>query len=158
MRQTRLLFAQDSWRINSKLTFTYGLRWEDYLPQTAAKPGGAGSFDPSTGEVLAAGIGNVPLNLGVQAYNKLLQPRIGIAYEVTPKTVIRGGYGSSANPAGLGSVFGQGADYNPPIVNPQSVPQSNISFAPFNLLNGPPVPVNPPVGSNGRYLLPNGIG
>ena len=52
----------------------------------------------------------------------------------------------------------KGADYNPPIVNPQSVNQSNIYFAPFNLLNGPPVPVNPPVGSNGRYLLPDGIG
>ncbi len=159
LRQTRLFFyAQDSWRVTSKLTFTYGLRWEDYLPQTAAKPGGAGSFDPSTGEVLVAGVGGVPLNLGVQAYNKLFQPRIGIAYQATPKTVIRLGYGSSANPAGLGSVFGQGADYNPPIVNPQSVNQSNIYFAPFNLLNGPPPTQNPPVGANGRYLLPNGIG
>ncbi len=159
LRQTRLFFyAQDSWRVTSKLTFTYGLRWEDYLPQTAAKPGGAGSFDPSTGEVLVAGVGSVPLNLGVQAYNKLFQPRIGIAYQAAPKTVVRLGYGSSANPAGLGSVFGQGADYNPPIVNPQSVNQSNIYFAPFNLLNGPPPTQNPPVGANGRYLLPNGIG
>ncbi len=159
LRQTRIfLFAQDSWRVNSKLTFTYGLRWENYLPQTAAKPGGAGSFDPSTGEVLAAGIGSVPLNLGVQSYNRLFEPRIGIAYQATPKTVVRAGYGISANPAGLGSVFGQGADYNPPIVNPQSINQSNIYFAPFNLLNGPPAPLNPPVGANGRYLLPDGIG
>ena len=159
LRQTRTFFyVQDSWRVTSKLTLTYGLRWEDYLPQTAAKPGGAGSFDPSTGEVLVAGVGNVPLNLGVQSYNKLFQPRIGIAYQAAPKTVIRAGYGSSANPAGLGSVFGQGADYNPPIVNPQSINQSNIYFAPFSILNGPPTPVNPPVGSNGRYLLPDGIG
>ncbi len=159
LRQTRLFFfGQDSWRVNSKLTLTYGLRWENYLPQTAAKPGGAGSFDPATGEVLVAGVGNIPLNLGVQAYNKLFEPRFGIAYQATPKTVIRTGYGISANPAGLGSVFGQGADYNPPIVNPQSINQSNIYFAPFNLLNGPPSPVNPPVGTNGRYLLPDGIG
>ncbi len=159
LRQTRtFFFAQDSWRITSKLTFTYGLRWENYLPQTAAKPGGAGSFDPATGEVVVAGIGGVPRNLGVQAYNKLFQPRIGIAYQAAPKTVVRMGYGTSANPAGLGSVFGQGADYNPPIVNPQSVNQSNIYFAPFNLLNGPPEPQAPPVGSNGRYLLPDGIG
>ena len=92
LRQTRLFFfAQDSWRVTSKLTFTYGLRWEDYLPQTAAKPGGAGSFDPSTGEVLAAGIGKRAPNLGVQAYNKLFEPRIGIAYQATPKTVVRAG-------------------------------------------------------------------
>lgn len=159
LRQTRLFFfAQDSWRVTPKLTVTYGLRWEDYLPQTAAKPGGAGSFDPSTGEVLVAGVGNVPRNLGVKPYNLLFEPRIGIAYQATPQTVIRAGYGSSANPAGLGSVFGQGADYNPPIVNPQSINQSNIYFAPFNLLNGPPAPVNPSVGQNGRYPLPNGIG
>ncbi len=159
IRQTRTFFyGQDSWRITPKLTMTYGLRWEDYLPQTAAKPGGIGSFDPSTGEVLVAGVGSVPLNLGVQAYNKLFEPRFGIAYQATPKTVVRAGFGISANPAGLGSVFGQGADYNPPIVNPQVVNQSNIYFAPFNLLNGPPAPVNPPVGSNGRYPLPEGIG
>jgi hypothetical protein len=159
LRQTRtFFFGQDSWRVTPKLTLTYGLRWEDYLPQTAAKPGGAGSFDPSTGEVLVAGVGNVPRNLGVQAYNKLFEPRIGIAYQAAPKTVIRAGFGSSATPSGLGSVFGQGADYNPPIVNPQSINQSNIYFAPFNLLNGPPAPVNPPVGGNGRYPLPNGIG
>ncbi len=159
LRQTRLfLFVQDSWRINSKLTLNYGLRWEDYLPQTAAKPGGAGSFDPATGEVLAAGIGGVPLNMGVQAYNLGFAPRLGIAYQFNPKTVIRTGYGRSFNPSGLGAVFGQGADYNPPIVNPQAVPQPNPYVAAFNLLNGPPVPSNPPVGANGRYLLPEGIG
>jgi hypothetical protein len=158
LRQTRLfLFAQDSWRVTPKLTVNYGLRWEDYLPQTAAKPGGAGSFDPSTGDVLAAGIGTVPLNLGVKPYNLGFAPRIGIAYELTPKTVIRAGYGRSFNPSGLGAVFGQGADYNPPIVNPQSVPQPNPYVPAFNLLNGPPVPANPPVGSTGRYPLPEGI-
>ena len=158
LRQTRIfLYAQDSWRITPKLTLNYGLRWEDYLPQTAAKPGGAGSFDPATGQVLAAGIGEVPSNMGVQSYNLGFAPRIGIAYQLTPKTVIRMGYGRSFNPSGLGAVFGQGADYNPPIVNPQSVPQPNPYVEAFNLLDGPPAVPNPPVGSNGRYPLPDGI-
>lgn len=159
LRETRLFFyAQDSWRITSKLTFNYGVRWEDYLPQVAAKPGGAGSFDPSTGEILAAGIGSVPLNLGVQSYHLGFAPRIGLAYQATERDVIRLGYGHSFNPGGLGAVFGQGADYNPPIVNPQSLSAANPYTPVFNLLNGPPVPVNPPVGSTGRYPLPNGIG
>lgn len=159
LRETRLFFyAQDSWRVTPKLTLNFGLRYENYLPQVAAKPGGAGSFDPATGEVLVAGVWRHSENLGVKPYNLGFAPRIGIAYHAAPKTVIRAGYGSSTNPGGLGSVFGQGADYNPPITNPQSVNQSNIYFAPFNLLNGPPVPVNPPVGANGRYLLPDGIG
>jgi hypothetical protein len=159
LRQTRLfLFAQDSWRATQKLTVNYGLRWEDYLPQTAAKPGGAGSFDPATGEVLAAGIGSVPRNMGISPYNLGFAPRIGIAYQLTEKTVIRTGYGRSFNPSGLGAVFGQGADYNPPIVNPQSVNQPNPYVAAFDLLGGPPAPIAPPVSTSGRYLLPDGVG
>lgn len=159
LRETRIFgFVQDSWRITPKLTVNYGVRWEDYLPQTAAKPGGAGSFDPTTGEVLAAGIGNVPLNMGVKAYNIGFIPRFGIAYQAKEKTVIRAGYGESFNPGGLGAVFGQGADYNPPIVNPQSLSQPNTYTPVFYLLDGPPAPANPPVGSTGRYALPNGIG
>jgi outer membrane receptor protein involved in Fe transport len=159
LRETRLFFyGQDSWRVNAKLTVNIGLRWENYLPQTAAKPGGAGSFDPSTGEILAAGIGGVPLNLGVKAYNLGFLPRVGVAYQATERTVVRVGYGESFTPGGLGAVFGQGADYNPPIVNPQSVTAVNNYTPVFNLLNGPPAPLSPPVGSNGRYPLPNGIG
>jgi hypothetical protein len=158
LRQTRIFgYIQDTWRITPKLTMNYGVRWENYLPQTAAKPGGAGSFDPSTGEVLAAGIGDVPLNMGVKAYNVGFLPRFGIAYQATENTVIRAGYGWSYNPGGLGSIFGQGADYNPPIVNPQNVQQPNTYTPAFNLLNGAPVPENPPVGANGRYPLPDGI-
>jgi hypothetical protein len=158
LRQTRVFaFAQDSWRVTPKLTVNYGLRWEDYLPQTAAKPGGAGSFDPTTGDVLAAGIGSVPLNMGIKAYNLGFEPRLGIAYQVSEKTVVRAGYGWSFTPSGLGSVFGQGLDYNPPIVNSQSVTQPNPYVPAFNLLNGPPTPPNPPVGANGTYPLPNGI-
>ncbi|MGI8959042.1 MAG: TonB-dependent receptor domain-containing protein [Bryobacteraceae bacterium] len=159
IRQTRIFaFAQDSWRVTPKLTVNYGLRWEDYLPQVAAKPGGIGSFDPTTGEVLAAGIGNVPRNLGVKAYNLGFAPRIGIAYQAAPRTVVRAGFGISSTPMAMGSVFGQGADYNPPIVNPQSVPQPNPYTPAFNLLAGPPAPVQPPVSDTGRYPLPDGIG
>ncbi|MFL6353858.1 MAG: TonB-dependent receptor domain-containing protein [Bryobacteraceae bacterium] len=158
LRQTRIFFyGQDSWRITPKLTVNYGLRWEDYLPQVAAKPGGAGSFDPSTGEVLAAGIGSVPRNFGVKPYNLGFAPRLGIAYQADEKTVVRTGFGISFNPSGLGAVFGQGADYNPPIVNPQSVNQPNPYTPDFNLVAGAPAPPNPPVGTTGRYPLPNGI-
>ena len=47
LRQTRMFFfVQDNWRATPRLTLTYGLRYENYLPQNAAYPGGAGSFDP----------------------------------------------------------------------------------------------------------------
>ena len=158
LRQTRLFFyGQDTWRATRKLTVNIGLRYENYLPQTAASPGGAGSFDPVTGDVLVAGVGSVPANMGVQAYNLGFAPRVGIAYQLTSKTVIRAGYARSFSPAGLGAVFGQGPDYDPPITLPQQVNQSNNYTPVFNLLNGPPVPASPAIGANGRYPLPDGL-
>jgi hypothetical protein len=158
LRQTRLFFfAQDSWRVTPKLTANIGLRYENYLPQTAASRGGAGSFDPNTGEVLVAGYGSVPANMGVKPYNLGFAPRVGLAYQVQEHTVIRAGYGRSFTPAGLGAVFGQAPDYDPPITNPQQNVQANNYSPVFNLLNGPPVIANPPIGANGRYPLPQGL-
>ena len=68
------------------------------MPQTAAKPGGAGSFDPNTGEVLVAGVGSVPLSMGVKAYNLGFAPRLGVAYQLQEHTVVRAGFGRSFSP------------------------------------------------------------
>jgi hypothetical protein len=158
LRETRIfLYAQDTWRVTRKLTLDYGLRWENYLPQGAAKPGGAGSFDPLTGDVLVAGLGSNSLSLGVQPYNKGFSPRLGIAYQMQTHTVVRAGYGWSFTPAGYGSIFGQGLEYNPPILNGQTIPQANPYTPDFSLLTGPALPVNPTIGSNGDYPLPDGI-
>jgi len=158
LRETRIfLYVQDTWRVTRKLTLDYGVRWENYLPQGAAKPGGAGSFDPLNGNVLVAGLGGNSLSLGVKPYNLGFAPRLGIAYQVRHNTVLRAGYGWSFTPAGYGSIFGQGLEYNPPILNGQTIPQANPYTADFNLLTGPPLPVNPPIGSNGQYPLPDGI-
>jgi hypothetical protein len=114
-------------------------------------------FDPQTGMEWAAGIGGIPLDLGVHPYNLGFSPRLGIAYQLQTNTVLRAGYGSSFNAAGYGSIFGQGPEYNPPALTVQTVPQQ-YSYSPdFNLLTGPPSPANPPVGSNGMYLLPDGV-
>ncbi len=158
LRETRIfLYAQDTWRLTPKLTLDYGLRWENYLPQSAAKPGGTGMFDPLTGMEWAAGIGSIPLDLGVHPYNLGFTPRLGVAYQLQANTVVRAGYGSGFTPAGYGAIFGQGAEYNPPALTTQSISQVSPYSPDFNLLTGPPVPPNPPVGSNGMYPLPNGV-
>ncbi len=158
LRQTRLFFfGQDTWRATPKLTLSYGLRYENYLPQSAAHPGGAGMFDPTTGNMLAAGIGSVPKNMGVKAYNLGFEPRLGVAYQWQPKTVIRAGYGQSFNPSALGAIFGENPELNPPINNPQVLNQPNTYFPAFSLLTGPPLPANPVVGSNGTFPLQNNL-
>ncbi len=157
LRQTRLfLFAQDDWRVTPKLTLNYGFRYENYRPQTAASPGGAGAFDPATGEVLEAGVGTVSSSMGVHAFNIGLVPRIGFAYQVLPHTVVRAGYGSSFTPSGLGAVFGQAADYDPPVLLPQQINAANPYSAAYDLFTGPSLPTIP-TSSTGRFPLPNGI-
>jgi hypothetical protein len=158
LRQTRLFFyGQDTWRVTRKLTLNLGLRYENYLPQTAAHPGGAGTFNANTGEILVAGVGSTPSNMGVHAYNSGFAPRLGLAYQLAERTVIRAGYGRSFTPAGLGAVFGQGPDYNPPITLPQQLTPANGYQPAFNLLTGPgPLPTVD-VGSGGRFPLPPDI-
>jgi hypothetical protein len=160
LRQTRLFFfGQDAWHATRKLTITYGLRYENYLPQVAAQPGGAGTFDPSTGEVVVAGIGSVPPNMGIKPYNLGFAPRVGIAYQLTAKTVIRTGYGRSFNAAGVGAVWAQNPEIDPPVQFVQNLnpPNPYTTSIPTFLTSGPPPAATPPIGSNGRYLLPPGV-
>jgi hypothetical protein len=159
LRQTRLFFyGQDAWRVTSKLTITYGLRYENYLPQVAAKPGSAGTFDPATGEVVVAGFGGVPRNMGVQAYNLGFAPRVGLAYQASPRWVIRSGFGRSFNAAGVGAVWAQNPEIDPPVQFVQNLNQSNpySTAIPTFLTSGPPPPLIPAFQS-GRYPLPPGV-
>ncbi len=158
LRQTRLFFyAQDQWRATPRLTLNYGLRYENYRPQTSASPGGAGSFDPATGEVLVAGVGSVSSSMNVQPYNRGFSPRLGLAYQVSDRTVIRAGYGSSFTPAGLGAVFGQAPDYDPPVILPQQLVANTSYSSVYDLYTGPPVPTVPAAAASGRFPLPDGI-
>lgn len=160
LRQTRLYFyGQDEWRITPKLTFTYGLRYENYLPQVGTQPGSAATFDPTTGEVVVAGIGGVPRNMGIKPYNLGFAPRIGFAYQLTSKTVIRTGYGRSFNAAGVGAVFAQNPEIDPPVQFVQNLnpPNPYVTAIPTFLTTGHPPAPRPPIGPNGRYPLPDGI-
>jgi hypothetical protein len=94
--RTFSLYARDRWQATSKFTVSYGLRWEFY-PFATADHGGVKIFDPATGDVLIGGRGSVPINDGVDVGHGLFLPRLGLAYRLTPKTVIRAGYGMSAD-------------------------------------------------------------
>jgi len=90
-------YARDRWQVSPKLTFTYGLRWE-YYPFARSDHTGAKYFDPTTGNVFIGGVGSVPEDDGVDVGHGLFAPRIGIAYRLGSRTVIRAGYGISVDP------------------------------------------------------------
>ncbi|MFI5093278.1 MAG: TonB-dependent receptor [Candidatus Acidiferrum sp.] len=78
-------FAQDSWKINRKLTLNYGLRYDLEITPL---------FSPATA-VNAAAEQALGVQEGVPRDYKNIAPRFGIAWDPTGsgKTVIRGGYG-----------------------------------------------------------------
>ena len=84
--------------ISPKLTVDLGLRWEYYGPFTPRFPGGFSNYNPTNNTLEVAGIGQVPMNLGVQAGYKNFAPRLGIAYRISEKTVIRAGFGVTYTP------------------------------------------------------------
>jgi outer membrane receptor protein involved in Fe transport len=148
-------YAQDTWHASRKLTLNYGLRLDVINPQTVNAPGNGGFLDINTGEIKVAGIGDIPLNGGVE--NSLnFAPRLGIAYQINDRLVIRAGYGRSYDIGVFGSLFGHSVTQNLPVLSAQQISGNDINSV-FNLSAGPPPPVFPTVPDNGRFPLPNGI-
>ncbi len=81
------LFAQDQWRVNSKLTLNYGLRYD-----------------------VESGLGFL-----VKGDRNNVAPRLGVAYAPDSKTVIRGGYGTFYDRYNL-TFFFISAPQRPPVI------------------------------------------
>jgi outer membrane receptor protein involved in Fe transport len=147
-------YAQDTWRATQKLTVNYGLRYEFYFPETINAATNGALLDPNTGYLNVAGVGGVASNMNWGRDNKTWSPRVGVAYQVTPNTVIRAGYGRSFDIGVFGSIFGHAATQNLPILQSQQQDATGSYLnASFTLAQGPPAPTPIPVPSNG--LLPN---
>lgn len=110
------VFAQDSWKVSRKLTLELGVRW-DYATLyteehgrmsdacfTCVNPALASAYSPGglAGAIVYGATNNGPLS---HAYPFSFGPHLGVAYQITPKTVFRAGgsiaYSSSADNAFL---------------------------------------------------------
>jgi hypothetical protein len=91
-------FVSDNWRATSKLTVNYGLRYE-YSSPLYERDNHATNFDP-TRRGGRGGLFTIPHNASgtferttVRPVKHDFAPRVGIAFALTPKVVLRGGAG-----------------------------------------------------------------
>ena len=131
-RQRRWFFyGQDTWRATSKLTVNYGLRWEIYFPETVNAKGNGGFANimdnGGAGGIRVAGFGKYSLSGSIDNNYKAFAPRLGIAYQVTPKSVVRMGYGRSYDIGVFGSNFGHTVTQNLPVLLKQNFDASNVN-------------------------------
>lgn len=157
-------YVQDNWRVTQKLTLNLGGRWEIYWPESVNGKGNGGFWNTQTDMIQVAGYGNVNLSANVKNNYRYLEPRIGITYQPTSKSVIRAGLGRSEDAGYWGNIFGGVLTQTIPVLQNQSFSQrDNLGTDAARLANGkvynvavsPDTPVSAySIPSTGMFLLP----
>ncbi len=88
------VYLQDDWRVNDRLTVNLGLRYE-YATPWVEKDNILSNFDPATRTMVAAQDGSLQERSTLKPDRNNFGPRLGMAYTITPETVLRGGFGVS---------------------------------------------------------------
>lgn len=148
---TYAFYIRDQWQVTRKLTFDYGVRYERY-PFATRDHFGGNIYDPTTNLSYLGGVNGVPENAGVDVGFGQLAPRLGIAYRLNDKTVIRAGYGISSDPG----YFTYMRDAYPAVISQQFSGASSYAAA-GSLATGLPALVGPDL-SLGKYPLPTNVG
>jgi hypothetical protein len=88
------LYLQDDFRVTDTLTLNLGVRYE-YATPWVERDNILSNFDPATRTMTLARNGSVEDRSTIEPDRNNIGPRLGLAYTVTDRTVLRGGYGVS---------------------------------------------------------------
>ena len=144
-RNVFALYLQDTWKVTRRLTLDYGLRW-DYTGPESEEHARLSAFSPTTPNPSAGGLPGATIYDGTgqgrcncsfgKAYPYAVGPRFGAAYQITPKTVLRAGWGLvyAANSSGYYATvpLGTGGWGNLQFTSP------GVGLQAFSLMNGLP--------------------
>jgi outer membrane receptor protein involved in Fe transport len=137
-------FIKDQWQPTRKLTASLGLRY-DRFPMGTRTTRGLERYDLATNQMLICGVGSVPTDCGYDMGPGNLSPRAGVAYRLTEKVVVRGGYGINYDPYPLAFVRDMLGNY--PSSISLSVPQPNALQPAGRLATGIPAIVVPDISA-----------
>jgi hypothetical protein len=138
-------FVQDDWKVSQRLTLNIGTRWTLAFPSTEKTNQGA-VFNLATQQLDYLGQNGNSRSARELHYDNVA-PRIGLSFLVTPKTVIRSGFGIVfIDQSGITTPFT--TPQFPFIQNVQQKTQDSVNAA-FKLSGGPsvaPIPFTPDAG------------
>lgn len=87
-------YVQDDWKVTPNLTVNLGLRYEFATPQWE-EGNNLTNFDPATNTLIQAKDGSIYDRALVNPDRNNFAPRVGMAWSITPRTVLRSAYGKS---------------------------------------------------------------
>ncbi len=177
-RQIYSLYGQDDWKVNERLTFNIGLRYE-LFSTIKEHHNEEGTLVLSSGDLLVPSGQNTPLTPTLAASIPIIHgsrglinpdlnnfaPRVGLAYRINDKLVFRSGYGIFYGGQENGPFSNPSPGFNPPFFSSEafSTPcgnlASNPNFAPGNALNCSITQLNtvPAGGPTNSNALSNGF-
>jgi hypothetical protein len=144
-------YVKDQWQVSRNLTLTAGVRWE-YYPMPTRVHHGIEVYDVDANKMVIGGIGSVPSDAGIQMSKTLFFPRVGLAYRLGPKWVVRAGFGMNTDPYPLARPFR--TNY-PVLVDQNTTAPNSYAYVGKTEDGIPPIPI-PDLG-NGIISIPGNV-
>jgi len=150
------VYARDQWQVNSRFTVNIGLRL-DFFPVPTRDSVGMEYYNTSTNTMQICGLGGTSTSCGIFNNSQYhLAPRIGAAYRIGDKMVIRAGYGISTDPTNLFALSERRINF--PYIESYVLDPSQVNAYSTTLRQGIIPPPNPfPLG-NGAIPVPGTVG